>query len=69
MTLAVIEKHSAKRLAGLGPQRTAGLVTQGNRYPEIGADALNRAHAASLSPLRCIEVYERERRIAMRAGP
>jgi hypothetical protein len=56
MSIAVIEKHPAKRLASLGAQRTSGLVTLGNRYSEIGADALYRAHAASLSPLRCNQV-------------
>jgi hypothetical protein len=55
MSVAVIEKHPAERLASLGAQRTGGLMTLGDRYPEIGADALYR-HAASPSPLRCNQV-------------
>ncbi|WP_347265453.1 hypothetical protein [Nitrobacter sp.] len=47
MALAMIEKHPAERLTGLRPQRTGGLVTLNNRYPEIGAYPLYCAHAAS----------------------
>ena len=56
MSVAVIEKHPAERLTSLGAQRTSGLMTLGDRYPEIGADAFDGAYAASLSPLRCIQV-------------
>ena len=51
MSFAVLEDHPAKRLTRFGPQRAAGLVTLGNRYSEIGADAFYRAHAACLSPV------------------
>jgi hypothetical protein len=56
VALAVIEQQSAERLTSLGAQRTRRLMTLGDRYSEIGADALYRAHAASLSPLRCNQV-------------
>ena len=48
----MIEKHPAERLTGFGPQ----WARMGDRYSEIGAYAFNRAHAASLSPLRCNQV-------------
>jgi hypothetical protein len=54
MSVAVLEQHPTKRLTSFGAQRTSWLMTLGDRYSEIGADALYRAHAASLSPLRCI---------------
>jgi hypothetical protein len=47
MSVAVIEKHPAERLASLGAQRAGGLMTLGDRYSEIRAVALYRAHAAS----------------------
>jgi hypothetical protein len=56
MPVTVIEKHPAERLASLGAQRNSGLMTLHDRYSEIGADALDGAHAASLSPLRCNQV-------------
>jgi hypothetical protein len=52
----MIEKHPAERLARLGAQWASGLMTLDDRYSEIGAEAFYRAHAASLSPLRCNEV-------------
>jgi hypothetical protein len=56
MPVAVIEKHPAERLASLGAQRTSRLVTLSDRYSEIGADALYRAHAASLSAIALYQV-------------
>ena len=46
MCLAVIEKHPAERLNGLGLQWTGGPVTLGNRFAEIGIYALYGTHAA-----------------------
>ena len=61
MSFAVLEDHPAKRLTRSGPQRAAGLVTLGNRYSEIGADAFYRAHAACLSPVLQSGVSARSR--------
>jgi hypothetical protein len=52
----MIEKHPAERLTSLSAQRAGGLMTLGDRYSEIGADAFDCAHASSLSPLRCNQV-------------